>query len=392
MYTNTMPGGIMRSPGELQGVWAAESHVDMMARELGLDPIAFRLANLVEDGDLDVTGAPVHQPQGRAVLERLQAELGPLSPGQGRGIGLGTRHVGDGRSDMRVGLLRDGRIEVHTGLPDQGAGAHTVARRVIAVTLGVDERRVIVRYASTLNGVFDAGAGGSKSTHSIGAVAIETATSLRERLQDLAAEVMGWPAGQVRLERDGFVVGDERTDFDEIARRIVQGSAVEVSGIHQPGAHADDVGNANFTAFSVVVEVDRDTGQLRLVDVIQVADVGTIINPIAHEGQLRGGFGFGLGAALMEDLAIDDGRVLTPNLSEYKLPTQMDMPPFRVVHVESVGPGPFGAKMAGELSNCAVAPAVANAICDATGARLTALPLTSEAILQALADGAAGST
>ena len=121
-----------------------------------------------------------------------------------------------------------------------------------------------------------------------------------------------------------------------------------------------------------------------MTDVLQVADVGTIINPVAHEGQLKGGFGFGLGAALMEDLAVQDGRVLTPILSEYKLPTQMDMPPYRVVHVQSVGPGPFGAKMAGELSNCAVAPAVANAVFDAVGVRLTDLPITSEAVLRAL--------
>ena len=120
--------------------------------------------------------------------------------------------------------------------------------------------------------------------------------------------------------------------------------------------HGDDVGNANFTAFSIEVEVDPDTGQVTLTDVLQVADVGTIINPVAHDGQLKGGFAFGLGAGMMEDLAVADGRVLTPSLGEYKLPTQMDMPPYRVVHVESVGPGPFGAKMAGELSNCAVAP------------------------------------
>jgi CO/xanthine dehydrogenase Mo-binding subunit len=119
-------------------------------------------------------------------------------------------------------------------------------------------------------------------------------------------------------------------------------------------------------------------------DVLQVADVGTIINPLAHDGQLKGGFGFGLGAALMEELSVQDGRVLTPNLSEYKLPTQMDMPPYRVVYVESVGPGPFGAKMAGELSNCAVAPAIANAVFDAVGVRLTDLPITSEAVLRAL--------
>ncbi|HEY0581262.1 MAG TPA: xanthine dehydrogenase family protein, partial [Chloroflexota bacterium] len=319
VYTNTMPGGIMRSPGELQGVWAAESHVDMIARELGIDPIEFRLKNIVRDGDLDVTGETVHMPQGAAVLERLRAELAgrPVASGRGRGIGLGTRHVGDGKSQMRVRLLPDANVEVLTGLPDQGAGAHTVARRVVAAALGVDERRVNVKYSSTLGGVFDAGAGGSKSTHSIGAVAVQTGTQMKEKLQELAAEVMGWPANEIVLQGDRFVAGAESAPFDEVAARIVRGEAVEVEGTHTPQAeHEADVGNANFTAFAIDVSVDRETGQLTLTDVLQVADVGTIINPVAHDGQLRGGFGFGLGAALMEEVAIEDGRVLTPNLSE----------------------------------------------------------------------------
>lgn len=387
VYTNTMPGGIMRSPGELQGVWAAESHVDMVARELGLDPIEFRLRNVTVDGDTDVTGAAVHAPQGVAVLSRLRDELAgrPVPAGHGRGIGLGTRHVGDGRSEMRLTLLPDGLVQVEVGLPDQGSGSHTVAQRVVAASLGVSLGRVSVRYASTLGGVYDAGAGGSKSTHSIGAVAVQTAGELKQRLQELAAEVLGWPADAVQLTNDAFVAGEHRAPFDEVASRIARGAPVQVEGTHVPSReHADNVGDANFTAFAIEVAVDTETGEVRVEDVLQVADVGTIINPVAHEGQLKGGFGFGLGAALMEEIAIQDGRVLTPSLGEYKLPTQMDMPPFRLVYVESVGPGPFGAKMAGELSNCAVAPAVANAIADATGVRLRDLPLTSEAVLRGL--------
>ncbi|MBV9581716.1 MAG: xanthine dehydrogenase family protein molybdopterin-binding subunit [Chloroflexi bacterium] len=395
VYTNTMPGGIMRSPGELQGVWAAESHVDQIARELGLDPIEFRLRNVTHDGDTDVTGARVHMPQGAAVLERLRAELahaesttgGPADASlrYGRGIGLGTRHVGDGRSQMRVTLLPDARVQVEVGLPDQGAGSHTVAQRVVAASLGVSAQRVSVKYASTLDGVFDSGAGGSKSTHAIGAVAMQTGAELKDRLEELAAEVMGWPADAIHLTGDRFVAGNDSAPFDEVAGRIARGAPVQVEGTHTPEpGHAEGVGDANFTAFAIDVAVDPDTGEVRVLDVLQVVDVGTIINPVAHEGQLKGGFGFGLGAALMEDLATQDGRVLTPSLGDYKLPTQMDMPPHRLVHVESVGPGPFGAKMAGELSNCAVAPAVANAVCDAVGARLTALPVTSEAVLRAL--------
>jgi CO/xanthine dehydrogenase Mo-binding subunit len=387
VYTNSVPGGIMRSPGELQGVWAAESHVDMIARELGMDPIEFRLRNVTRDGDTDVTGSKTHVPQGAAVLSRLRDELARRTrpSGHGLGIGLGTRHVGDGRSQMRVTLLPDARVQVEVGLPDQGAGSHTVAQRVVAASLGVSPSRVRVKYASTLDGVFDAGAGGSKSTHSIGAVAMQTGTALKERLQELAAEVMGWPVDAIQLSGDRFVAGAESAPFEEVAARIARGAQVQVDGTHTPEpGHAEGVGNANFTAFAIEVTVDVDTGQVQIVDVLQVADVGTIINPVAHEGQLRGGFGFGLGAAIMEDLATQDGRVLTPSLGEYKLPTQMDMPPYRLAYVESVGPGPFGAKMAGELSNCAVAPAVANAVFDAVGVRLGDLPITAEAVLRAL--------
>jgi CO/xanthine dehydrogenase Mo-binding subunit len=286
---------------------------------------------------------------------------------------------------MRLRLLADGRVEAQLGLPDQGSGSHTVAQRVVAASLGVSPRRVQVTYSSTLGGVFDAGAGGSKSTHSIGAVAMQTGAELKERLRELAAEVMGWPATSIELVGDRFVAGNESASFDEVATRIARGEPVLVEGTHVPEpAHADDVGDANFTAFCIDVQVDPDTGQITLMDVVQVADVGTVINPVAHEGQLKGGFGFGLGAALMEQLAVEDGRVLTPSLGEYKLPTQMDMPPYRLVHVQSVGPGPFGAKMAGELSNCAVAPAIANAIADAVGVRITDLPISAEAVLRGL--------
>jgi CO/xanthine dehydrogenase Mo-binding subunit len=387
VYTNTMPGGIMRSPGELQGVWAAESHVDMIARALGLDPIEFRLRNVTHDGDTDVTGAKVHVPQGAAVLERLRSEVAhaQLAEGHGLGIGLGTRHVGDGRSQMRVTLLPNARVQVEVGLPDQGAGSHTVAQRVVAASLGVSLQRVSVKYSSTLGGVFDSGAGGSKSTHAIGAVAMQTGAELKDRLQELAAEVMGWPADAIQLTGDRFVAGTESASFEEVAGRIARGARVQVEGTHAPEpAHAEGIGDANYTAFAIEVAVDAETGEVTVVDVLQVVDVGTIINPVAHEGQLRGGFGFGLGAAIMEDLATQDGRVLTPSLGEYKLPTQMDMPPHRLVHVESVGPGPFGAKMAGELSNCAVAPAVANAVFDAVGVHLMDLPITAEAVLRAL--------
>ena len=132
--------------------------------------------------------------------------------------------------------------------------------------------------------------------------------------------------------------------------------------------------------------MDHQTGAVRIHEVLLAADVGTIINPLAHQGQLEGGLMFGIGAALMEELAVQDGQITTVTLGDYKLPCAMDTPPFRTVLLvdPTDGPGPLGAKAAGELTNTSVAPAVANAVAAASGARVTYMPLTPERILAAL--------
>jgi CO/xanthine dehydrogenase Mo-binding subunit len=131
--------------------------------------------------------------------------------------------------------------------------------------------------------------------------------------------------------------------------------------------------------------VDPATGRVRIDNAIAVCDVGTIINPVAHQGQLDGRFIYGLGQAVTEELVIEEGRVTNQSLGEYKLPTQMDAPPFRSVLIPTeIGPGPFGAKAAGELTNTAVAGAVANAVYDAVGVRLTEMPITAERVYAAL--------
>jgi CO/xanthine dehydrogenase Mo-binding subunit len=135
----------------------------------------------------------------------------------------------------------------------------------------------------------------------------------------------------------------------------------------------------------IEVEADPETGQIRPIEVTMVVDVGTIINPIAHQGQLEGSFVYGLGNAVMEELVVEDGRVTSLSLGEYKLPTEMDIPPLRTVLVPTeIGPGPFGAKAAGEITNSGVAPAVANAVRDALGVRVKALPITAERVFNAL--------
>jgi CO/xanthine dehydrogenase Mo-binding subunit len=195
---------------------------------------------------------------------------------------------------------------------------------------------------------------------------------------------MGWPAGEVHLEHDRFVAGDYGASFDDVAERISRGAPVEVKGEYDGQHKPGEPGDFEFAGYVVEAEVDPDTGAVRIHDVLLVADVGTIINPLAHQGQLEGGLVFGLGAALMEELSVQDGQVTSMTLGDYKVPCAMDTPPFRTVLLrDPSGPGPLGAKAAGELTNTSVAPAVANAVA-ACGARVMHMPLTAERVLEAL--------
>ncbi len=390
-YTTNVPGGHMRSPGEVQALFAGESHVDMIAHELAVDPLELRLRNAIRPGQVGIANERFREPRAVELLETVRRETRwgerPLPPGVGRGIALGVRHVGGGKTSVVLRLLPDARVEVVSGVPDQGSGTRTLVQRVVAAALSIERDRVVATYGNTAEAPQDPGSGGSRVTHIVGQAALLGARSLKTRLQDLAAEVMGWSAESVALEGGRFVGPEgEAASFDEVARRIAAGPPVEVRGEYDGSEHApDEPGDFNFVAYVVEAAVDRETGEVDVRDALLVADVGTVLNPVAHQGQLEGGFAFGLGAALMEELPVEDGRVVTPSLGEYKLPTQRDMPPLRTVLLPTTqGPGPFGAKMAGEVSNSGVAPAVANAVAAAVGARVTGLPITAEKVLEAL--------
>jgi CO/xanthine dehydrogenase Mo-binding subunit len=223
----------------------------------------------------------------------------------------------------------------------------------------------------------------------VGQAALAGGRQLRTVLQDLAAEAFGWRADQVRLEGDRFLADGESASFEEVAARRGHGAPVEVRGEYAEAPHShDEGGDFNASVYAVEVEVDRDTGCVQVCKAVQVVDVGTVINPLAHQGQLNGGFAFGMGAALMEELPVEGGKVAALSLGEYKLPTQMDMPPLRTVLLSTeIGPGPFGAKAVGEVTNSGVAPAIANAVQDAVGARVWDLPLTAERVLASLNSG-----
>jgi len=208
---------------------------------------------------------------------------------------------------------------------------------------------------------------------------------------------MGWPAGQVRLEHDEFVVVNpasgaliERAAWEQVATKIGAGPVVEAVGAFDPADHhSEDGADYNFIAEMIEVEVDPETGHVRPVDAVTTADVGTIINPVAYQGQLDGGFVYGYGQAMTEELVHEEGRIVTSSLAEYKLPTQGDIPPIRMVMLPAkVGPGPFGAKSVGENTNIGVGAAIANAIYDAVGVRINVSPITAERVYAALHENA----
>jgi len=399
IYTNSVPGGHMRSPGEVQALFAGESHLDAIARALGEDPLAFRLRNAVREGDVGATGEQFREARGVEVLEGVRAALDwdrPRRAGCGRGVAMSVRHVGAGVMKLALRLSADGRVDVLTGLADQGGGQSSVIRRVLAAAAAIDESRIRVVHRTTADAPVDPGIGGSRVTH-IGSRAAEI---LGERLTDWVEERLPRALPDVphgaRLEGDALVdpaTGTVLLTFEELARRLVPpDEPVQILAEFDAGTHSpDEPGDNDFAACGVEVSVDSETGTVTILDAVLVADVGTIINPVAHAGQLDGGFAFGVGAALMEGLVVEDGVVVGRSLGDVLFPAIRDVPRLRQVLLRTtVGPGAYGAKMAGELSNAPVAPAIANAVADAVGARLFDLPLTPERVLRAIRARAAG--
>ena len=396
-YTNTVPRGHMRAPGEPQAVFARELHLDGLARELGLDPLELRRRNLLAEGEATPTGGRWTHPTARVVLDRAAVAIGwgePRAPNVGRGLAISDRGTGVGRSHASVRLAPDGTAELLTGLFDTGTGAHTVLQQIAAEVLGLDPGRVWVRIGGTDIAEEDSGAGGSRVTHVAGQAAFRAASSAAEQLRQLAAELFGWPETDVVL-RGGRIGPGERFDDDavpleEVLRRL--GEPIVGHGSYETDERHPE---QTVSAQAAEVEVDRETGQVRVRRLVSVHDVGTVINPVTHRGQIEGGVVHGLGFALMEEIGIspDEGRVGTLSLGEYKLPSVLDVPPLETILVPGGhGPGPYDAKAIGEASNSAVAPAIAAAVLDAVGVAARDLPIKAERVLALLDEAAASPT
>jgi CO/xanthine dehydrogenase Mo-binding subunit len=385
VYTNTVPCGHMRSPGEPQGAFAIESHIDEVARAIGMDPLDFRLRNVIQEGDETPMGAVHHELRGQETLLAAAEASGyhqPRRPNIGIGLAMCDRAPVGGEGTMTITLDEDGSIVIGTAIFDQGTGTYATQRQVVAEELGVDPDEVSFEYWPTGRVANDAGVGGMRATRVNSILAYEAAQDTRRALLALAAETLGWPEDKLVLR--GREV--RRTDQEEA---IGWTELIRQAGKPAVGqGHVNEQGRTQVTCFAVQVaevEVDRETGEVKLLNFTTVHDTGQIINPIGHQGQINGGLVQGIGYALMEELHLEDGQVTTLSFGDYKIPTIRDIPPLKTVILDSEsGVGPYHIKGIGETPNTPTAAAIANAVQDACGARIRDLPITAEKVYRTL--------
>ncbi len=390
LYTNLPPAGALRGFGIPQLVWAYESHTDMIARELKIDPLALRRKNLLREGRPQATGTPMRDAALDLVLERLAARMQwdrPFDKGsgtikRGRGIAIGFKaSISPTTSMAIVNLAADGSCSLYSSTVDMGQGSDTAMAQMVSEVMGVPMEKITVVHPDTDVTPYDMATLGSRSTYHMGHAVKNAAEDARDKLYALARDV-GLSA--------------ETTPIPEIFRKkygMLAGNIVGIGSFIPPYTPPDAKGQTdNATPFWMIgatgaeIEVDAETGEFRVTRLVNLVDVGKAINPAIVETQISGATVMQLGFTLTERMEFQAGQVTNASLAHYKIPGMRDIP--RVMENEAVDAnqksGPFGAKGVGESGTFGVSPAIANAIDDAVGVRLTRLPLTAEAVYRAL--------
>jgi CO/xanthine dehydrogenase Mo-binding subunit len=386
-YTNQVPCTQTRTPGSPQTTFAVESQIDIIARELGLDPVEFRMKNLLNAGDPTPFGQKL---QGIVVKETLNKALQvsgwnkPKAKNVGRGLAVYERPSGAGKSGAAITVEADGSVSINLGVPDVGPGIHTVVQQIVSEVLDLPRERVKVVVIDTDNSPFDSGTGGSKSTNSVGTAAYQAVTEIKEKLLSLVAAKFGCKSEAIEESKGRYNVPGQKpmSCTDMMCHAVGQnGGSLTHLSIYEPA-------RAPITSFAVQVAeviVDHGTGQVKVTKLTTVHDSGTVLNHLSYTGQIDGGIVTGLGFALMEDNSLIDGKMATINLGEFKMASIADLPKLTTVLMESpAGPIPYHGKAIAEIPNVPTAAAIANAVQDACGVRILDLPITAEKVYGAL--------
>ena len=392
LYTNLTPAGALRGFGIPQLVWGYESHTDMIARALKLDPVEFRRKNILRDGRPQATGTVLKDAAIEAVLTRTAERIDwgkPFDRGtghvrRGRGLAVALKAVISPTTSVAVvNINADGSTTLYCGTVDMGQGSDTAMAQIVGEVLNLPAEAVRVVPRDTDVTPYDMGTLGSRSLFHMGHAVRLAAEDARAKLKALADELdvpegSNVPIAELFKKKYGMAAGN-----------------IVGTGTYKPDYVSPDPASGqtpNATPFWMVagaaaeVEVDTETGHVRVTKLVNVADVGRPINPKIVETQLSGGALMQLGFTMFEKMHVDGGQVTNASLADYKIPGLRDVP--AVMRNETVDTtqanGPFGAKGVGEVSTFCVSPAIANAIDDAVGVRLTELPLTPEAVFRAL--------
>ena len=395
VYTNNVPKGHMRSPAKPQVVFAVETHTDLVARGMGMDPYEFRQKNLLREGDASPVGHVWQDIRADETLRRAAVAVGwetpkPDRPGLliGRGLAITDLSQGVGRFAAKISMNSSGRPTLHMAFWDTGTGSHTVLRQMVAQELSVPVDEVDIELLDTSEMPFSSGSGGTRVTYTAGQAVVGAARELKRQVIRAAAPLLDSPEEDVTLQSGRVVVGPSpvrpayyRTiNIGEVVAHVGDGTIVAE---YEFASEPPDL--TSFCAQAAEVEVDPETGAVTVKRLVSAHDVGAILNPLMHQGQVEGGVIQGLGYALMEELQTEDGHISTVSFGDYKIPTIADIPDLVTVLVEgSNGPAPYRSKGIGESANIPVAGAIANAVADAIGAPVASLPVTAEKVLRAI--------
>jgi CO/xanthine dehydrogenase Mo-binding subunit len=409
VWTNLVPAGAFRGFGVTQGAWAYESHTDVIADQIGIDPIEFRRMNLLRPGDRYATGEVVDDVHFERLLDRVVESVGSgsgsiqdrvlggedRSPQLRRGTAITTSMkatITPSTSTAAVKLNDDGSLNVLTSSVDLGQGAKTVLAQIAADALSIRYEAVHVSEPDTDLTPYDQQTSSSRTTYSMGNAVLVAAEEVQRQLLDLGSERLEAAVEDLVLSDGGIQVRgvpSKRVVYGEVLRGARRGNLLGKGSFVTQGGLDPETGQGTASvhwhhgAVGCEVEVDLHTGRIEVLQIVAAVFAGRVINPRLCELQVEGSLLFGMGQALFEEMIYDEGLVVNANLSDYMIPSFDDIPHrFHISLVE----GPEGGDVHGVGESCLppVSPAIANAVYNAVGVRLKELPLTPERVLRAL--------
>jgi len=428
VYTNKPVGGPLRGFGHSENHWAMEQHIDQIAHELGMDPVELRRINLQRDGSTNATGQVLRNPGIEQCLERT-AELigwqevsgpGVIEPGvkkvRAKGIACMTKAPAmpnDAASSAIVKLNDDGTVYLSIGAQELGQGSFTVLAQILANELGVRYEDVRVQPIDTDFSAYEWQTVASRITYSCGRAVIAAAKDARRQVLGHGAKYFGVPVEDIDIaESKVFVKSDPKRsvhigtlslgvtlpDFSGYGGPVIGRGTFIPEGITamnpETGQSEKPVANWTYGAQAVEIELDVETGKIRVLKVAAVYDAGRVINPVTAKTQVEGGVVQGISIGLLEEMKFSEqGKLLNPSYIDYKISTAADIPDELLVDFVEVPQedGPYGARGIGEHVMVPTPPAIANALYHAAGIRVRTLPMTSEKVYWALKERASAS-